>query len=251
MLQKIRCLNSNAIKFIAAFTMLVDHVGYMFFDELVWRIIGRIAMPLFAFAIAEGCHYTKNKLKHFLMLFGLAVMCQAVYFIFDPGATLYSILFTFSFATLIIYAMQYFKKSCFAKDGIHIAISFVLFAASICFTYWFCKSNEVDYGFWGCMMPVFAALPDFRKIENIPNWLKKVQTLPVRVLVFGVGLLLMILSHERNAFYPVMWYHLIGLALLFLYNGNKGKLRTKYFFYVFYPAHLAILEGIWQLLYVL
>ena len=54
MLQKVRFLNSNAIKFIAAFTMLVDHVGYMFFDELVWRIIGRIAMPLFAFAIAEG-----------------------------------------------------------------------------------------------------------------------------------------------------------------------------------------------------
>ena len=54
MLQKVRFLNSNAIKFIAAFAMLVDHVGCMFFDDLAWRIIGRIAMPLFAFGLPRA-----------------------------------------------------------------------------------------------------------------------------------------------------------------------------------------------------
>ena len=245
MLSKVRCLNSNAIKFIAAFTMLIDHAGLMFFpDSLALRCIGRIAMPLFAFAIAEGCHYTKNKLKHFLMLFGLAVLCQTVYFIFDPTATLFSILFTFSFSTLMIYALQYLKKCCFEKGGIQIALSALLFALSVILTYLFCHYFEVDYGFYGCLLPVFASLTDFRAQRNLPKWLDKAQTLPVRVALMGVGLLLLILSQERDIFYPVMWHHMIALALLFLYNGKKGKLRTKYFFYIFYPAHLAILQAI-------
>ena len=96
-MQKIRCLNSNAIKFIAAIAMVIDHVGYMFFDDLIWRIIGRIAMPLFAFAIAEGCHYTKNRLRYFLSVFLLGAMCQAVYLIFT-GDTYLNILLTFSCA---------------------------------------------------------------------------------------------------------------------------------------------------------
>ena len=60
-LKKLRFLNSNTIKFIAAFFMLIDHTGIVFFPTVnVWRMLGRISMPLFAFSLAEGCKYTKN-----------------------------------------------------------------------------------------------------------------------------------------------------------------------------------------------
>ena len=44
----------------------------------------------------------------------------------------------------------------------------------------------VDYGFWGCMMPVFANLADFRSVRNklkeneqtIPAILKKLTFCP-------------------------------------------------------------------------
>ena len=50
------------IKLIAAVCMVVDHIGYIFFPEqLFWRLIGRISMPLFAYSIARGYEYSRQK----------------------------------------------------------------------------------------------------------------------------------------------------------------------------------------------
>ena len=44
-----RCLNGTALKLIAMVSMVFDHVGDNFFPEMTWmRIVGRIAMPIFA-----------------------------------------------------------------------------------------------------------------------------------------------------------------------------------------------------------
>ena len=61
-------LSGSTIKIIACILMAIDHIGYHLYPEItILRIIGRLSMPLFAFFIAEGCYYTKNKLKHFLL----------------------------------------------------------------------------------------------------------------------------------------------------------------------------------------
>ena len=73
-------LSGNALKIIAAISMVIDHTGVIFFpDVLIFRIIGRLGLPIFAFMIAEGCRYTKNKLKYFLSLLILGTACQLVY----------------------------------------------------------------------------------------------------------------------------------------------------------------------------
>ena len=102
-------MTGNTLKIIAAIAMLIDHVGLMFFPEIaLFRIIGRLAFPIFAFMIAEGCKYTRSRLRYFLQLFGLALGCQIVYFIAD-GSMYLSVLFTFSLAVLTIFALQYCK----------------------------------------------------------------------------------------------------------------------------------------------
>jgi hypothetical protein len=35
-----------------------------------------------------------------------------------------------------------------------------------------------------------------------------------------------------------------AIPVLLLYNEQRGRLRLKYFFYIFYPLHLVILQGI-------
>ena len=56
------------IKLIAAVAMLIDHIGalllYDYYDLRIYynlcRMIGRIALPLFAFCIARGFYFSKQ-----------------------------------------------------------------------------------------------------------------------------------------------------------------------------------------------
>ena len=52
-------LTGNLLKLIAMLTMTIDHIGVILLPQYrILRIIGRLTMPIYAFMIAEGCHYT-------------------------------------------------------------------------------------------------------------------------------------------------------------------------------------------------
>ena len=266
-LKKVRIFNSNTIKVLAAFFMVIDHIGVLFFpnDVGLLRILGRISMPLFAFAIAEGCRYTKNKWKHFALLFGLGVICQVAYYIFDPSLIYLSILITFSFSTLMIYALQFAKKCTFEEkpSPLRITCAWLLFLLLVIGVYAFCAFCEestmvdIDYKFYGCILPVFASLFDFHRV-SAPDCLKKLDVLPVRVLCMAIPIVLAaffpnfpIFSLNNPEMQPIVVYSLIAIPILLLYNGEKGKVNMKYFFYIFYPLHLVLLEGIFIAMYLL
>ncbi|WP_010272632.1 TraX family protein [Paenibacillus senegalensis] len=65
------------MQFLAMFTMLIDHIGVVFFPENAYlRIIGRIAFPLYAYALVQGYHYTRSRPKYAWRLFVLAILSQ-------------------------------------------------------------------------------------------------------------------------------------------------------------------------------
>ena len=76
-------VSGSSLKLLACVFMAIDHVGVRLFPHLIiLRIIGRLAFPMFAFFIAEGCRYTRNKLRHFLMIFAVGVAYCIFYFIY-------------------------------------------------------------------------------------------------------------------------------------------------------------------------
>ena len=116
-MQKIRILSGNALKIIAAVAMLIDHIGLLFFPEqMIFRVIGRIAFPIFAFMIAEGCRYTRNKLRYLLTLSSLALVIQVVYYIAMKSLVM-SIFVTFSISIVLVYSLQLFKKLYFSPQS--------------------------------------------------------------------------------------------------------------------------------------
>jgi len=213
-------LSGNALKLIAAASMFIDHMGLMLFPgNILFRILGRLALPIYSYMIAEGCKYTRNKKKYFAMVFGLAVVCQIVYF-FLAGSSYLSILFTFSLSIVTIYALQEYKKDPSLRAGL-------LFSLAVAGVYLLNYIFTIDYGFWGCMLPVFPAL-----LHSTPHDRKE-----NTVAMLGLGLVLLSLNTGG-----IQYYSLLSLPLLLLYSGQRGKWRMKYFFYIFYPTHLALLQ---------
>lgn len=246
MLGKVSVFSNNSIKIIACLSMLIDHIGLMLFPGVaIFRIVGRLAMPLFAFCIAQGAKYTKNKLKYFLLVFLLGAICQAVYFIVEPKNIYFGILITFSFSILLIYALKYVKK-CFFEKGvkfIYKILSIIIFVSLIIGVYLFCRNFRVDYGFLGCLIPLISSLTDFKNV-NASEKIKKIDNLSTQFLCF---LLAMIIYYIKSSSMFAQ-YSLISIIFVLLYNGKRGKLSLKYLFYVFYPLHLVVLEGIKYLL---
>ena len=65
------------IKVLAIACMVVDHVGAVFFPGVwEWRVIGRIAFPLFAWCLCVGAEYTRNIWIYALRLFLVGLISQ-------------------------------------------------------------------------------------------------------------------------------------------------------------------------------
>jgi len=64
-------LNSLVLKIIAMVLMTIDHIG-LFIENTtisyIFRIIGRLALPIFVFLVFEGVRHTKNIKKYMLKL---------------------------------------------------------------------------------------------------------------------------------------------------------------------------------------
>lgn len=219
-------LTGNQLKLIAAATMLLDHAGILLFPQIkLLRLFGRLAYPIYAYMIAEGCRYTKNKLRYFLMLFGLGAGCQIVYYFFC-GDTYLNILLTFSVSVLLIYALQAAHGR--RKQGLWSAV----FAAGVLGAVGLDMLVTIDYGFWGIMTPVMVSFAHARKF---PRW--------AEVFLLGAGLVFL-----GADFGGYQHYAPLSLPFLLCYSGKRGTADMKYFFYIFYPVHLAVLQGIAMLL---
>ena len=214
--------------------MLIDHIGVILFPEqVVLRCIGRLALPIFAFLIAEGVKHTSNKLKYFLRVFILGVICQIGYVLSEviEGTKItgmyFNILLTFSVGILICYAWQIALEN---KKGFLLLLLIVLLAAAVQvysrFSYQIGFGIVFDYGFMGMMLPLCAMIFDKKKNKFI---------------LFGVGLVLLSIQ-TIDTWYQ--WFALLSLPILWFYNNERGKYKLKYLFYIFYPVHIVVLYGI-------
>ena len=241
-------LTSNQLKLIAAVSMLLDHVGYFLFPTvLVFRVVGRLAFPLFAFCIAEGVRYTKNRLRYLSVMAGCAVVFQVVAVFSVGGLAALStpsiissvpinIFGTFSIAILVCYLFDYIKTKKI--------LGFLLFLVGIFAVYALSRYVKFDYGFVGMLVPLSVFVfdqkqekPDEPSLDlepkapasNVGKW--------SRFLFFSLTLAVLASVSGWN----VQYFALVAVPILFFYGGHYGSKKYKWWFYVFYPAHLAVI----------
>ncbi len=234
-------MNANNLKFIACVSMLIDHAGLLLFPQLEWmRYIGRLAMPIFGFFVAEGARCTSNRLRYFLRMLALGIACQLVYTaeeILSGGirSVYLNILFTLSLSMLVCFAYVDFEKSLKSADKARtffygtafvLSVFFVIVLDILC-TYSYTLFDfgiSFDYGAAGALLPLFAVVTTNRRKQ---------------LTSFAIGLILFVLCLRSTLWY--IWFALLTIPILALYNGKRGSRKFKYAFYVFYPLHLGVL----------
>lgn len=220
-------LTGNQLKLLALIAMTCDHVGYQLLPQYEFlRTIGRLAFPIFAYMIAEGAKYTKNRLRYFLQMFGCGLLCSIVYFV-AMGSLYQCILITFSLSIVLIYALDHALKKCNADAWLLLALTFlsVFFVVEALPPLLPNTDYAVDYGIWGVLTPVFVFLGSKKLLKLV------LCAIPLAFLA--------VIYPEHH-----QWLSFAALLLLALYNGKRGKWKLKHLFYVYYPLHLVVIYGI-------
>ncbi len=225
-----RGITGNQLKLIALVCMTCDHLRHTLLPQhAVLTVIGRLAFPIFAYMIAEGCHYTRSRTRYFSMMAISALLCQAVYF-FVMGSLYQCILVTFSLSIGLICLLDHARKNP--------SVSTVTAAVLGCLAAWFLAEvlpqllpgtdYHIDYGIMGILLPVLVCIG---------------QTKAQKLLLAAIGLCLLATVHTS-----AQWFALAAIPLLALYNGKRGKWKLKYLFYIYYPLHLVVLHLLQMLL---
>lgn len=240
-------LTAAALKWIAIILMLLNHVCYSltysvgvsnyFVNEASWYLT-RIAFVIFAFQIAEGMHYTRNRGKYILFLFLFALISEIPYDLcfsmtaFDFQAQ--NVFWTLAIGAAAIAAIDKLNKKPFCS------ILVVLAGMALC------SWMQTDYAALG-----FVTIVSFYYYRE--NKTKQLLITAVLFVILNFTQYLHMYALEgfsiREALtFEGYWYcikvELHALAawpLLMLYRGEKGQNINKWFFYIFYPGHLLII----------
>lgn len=220
-------LTGNQLKIIAMVTMTLDHIGLILFPySLLLRIIGRLAFPIYAYMIAEGCRHTRSMGRYLLTIAGIGIFYQIVCLL-NLHSLYQSILITFSLSIGLIWLSKTARKkkssALWTLTGLSVVAIFI-FTEVLPLVLPRSWDFGVDYGFIGVMIPVGVYY------AKKPFW---------KLLVCGIGLAML-----AATIYWIQWFALAALPLLALYNGRRGKGQLKWLFYLYYPAHLILLYAI-------
>lgn len=227
-------LNSNQLKLIALFAMTVDHVtsvvvpGYpKTWWVLLLHIVGRLAAPIFWFMVAEGYAHTRNLKKYIGRLFAFAVISHFAYnfafgipflpfqtTVFNQTSVIWSL--AWGVVAIAVSEGAFFPLKQWQKVGIILGICVISFCSD-----------------WSCIA-VLAILEIYSSRGNL-----KKQT---------IGMMKWVALYA--AVYAVFIDRVYGLLQLFVllvvpfvrqYNGERGAWKgMKWFFYLYYPAHLIV-----------
>ena len=201
-----------------------------YFIRFDLQSIGTIAFPLFCFLLAEGFQHTRSKKRYIGLMLAFALISEVP---FDIGFfSAYSrmedtfpfylkyqnVFFTLFLGLLTLVCLERFScKSDLPVDRIKSAVLQVL---SVVLFSGIAEGIHCDYGMQGILFISAFYICRNHRIYQV---------------------LLFLLAYMGTTGNQPPLCTLLACLLILLYNGKRGKLKLKYFFYVFYPAHILVL----------
>jgi len=243
-----RKFNAFQLKIFMAFLMVFDHLYYIkgFIPPLgveVFHLLTRPVSVFFAYMAIEGFLFTRNRLKYNSRLFlwaGIMFLGNLlITTLFEEKGIHISnnIFLTLAMGVLALNIWYYpIKKSSqayIAKISIKTILGILVTLSGMLLT----EGGLV-------VIPFMMISYGFRSKQNIRD-----------LLLLAYGIAIFALSFQfteswiftiRMLMYNSDWFFISVIPFLYLYNGKRGPNNkfSKYFFYIFYPAHLWIIASI-------
>ena len=233
------------LKLIAMLAMVLDHtakvvVAHPYFLRFCFSsvdygtkvdfyylvvIIGRLALPIFAWFVAEGCSRTRSTGKYALRLFVFGLISEIPFQLCFLGAADKGLQLGFHNVMWTLFLAEKHKLS-WLKPFVYLAaIMLGIFL-------------ETDYNGWGVALAIGVYL--------LPRKREKLIFLTAWILIFYLfwhgmdnGTLVWLTAQGRIQLYYCLGA-LLSVPLLGSYTGEKGR-GAKWLFYLFYPVHLSLL----------
>lgn len=256
-LKNAQTLSNNALKFIALITMFIDHSAKVLLVYCLYNIlapqmnqamisveeyesasnfivyympmIGRMAFPIFCFLLVEGFTHTKNRKKYLFLLTIFAFISEIPFdmaFFHSLSSTninfpfyfnYQNVYFTLALGMLMMIIIDSIKQKYLKlhKENTGLILQFLTILAIA----YIAELIKCDYGYIG----IFYIATFYLFKSN-----RLLQVLSMLIIYFAT-----------TSIPPIsIWFTAV---IILLYNGQHGKLRLKYLFYVFYPTHLILL----------
>lgn len=213
-----KLFNSFHLKIIALISMIIDHLGAMFFEDyIIFRIIGRIAFILYAFMLVEGYFHTRNIKKYLGKLFLWGLISEIPFDWANFGVFFYfehqNIFWTLFLSALGIHFLEKCREDYFKV----LICSIVMFLAFL---------MRSDYHLFGV-----SIILGFYFSRNM--WIK-MGSISILNIMYGMLSKLQI-------------FGILGLIPIYFYNGERGR-KSGDIFYSFYALHLLIFAFIKHLI---
>ena len=198
------------IKIIGIISMLIDHIGVVFFPHVfLFRVIGRLSMPLFAWGIAYGYRKTKNFKIYAFRILLLAVVSQYPYYILFKNECL-NICFTLVAGLFCIHIYE-LKKPLVLR---------ILYIGTICFIV---HIFDFEYGIYAVLLVLIYHI-FYRKYY----------------ILFPLIVALTLWSIDLYNYNSIQIISVTSLGLIFLFEKSNFRIN-KIINYSFYPVHMLFL----------
>ncbi|MCL2547681.1 MAG: conjugal transfer protein TraX, partial [Symbiobacteriaceae bacterium] len=184
-----------------------------------FRLIGRLAFPIYAFLIANGYRHTRNPQKYLLRLAVFALISEIPYDITFNKAILefsrQNIFLTLGLGLAGLMLKDWLKNRISQPFDYALALAITASAAEL---------SGASYGAIGIVTIFIYDL-----------WLSGRIHILLASLLIGL------------AFYSMNWVQFWGVLAsvpIYFYNGKPGKQNRvlQYAFYMFYPVHMLVLH---------
>ncbi|MDR2477976.1 MAG: conjugal transfer protein TraX [Treponema sp.] len=242
-------LSGTQIKIAGVIMMVFDHLYYMFNTNGIpswFHWLGRPVAPMFLFICTEGFAHTRSRKRYLLQLLAAYELMNIISTVLGFALPNENIMLIFSIFGSLFFAALYMLFIDMFRDGVKTkkpgtaALAVLLMVLPIVYsmaTMVVLSAQQAEVPQWLTFV-LFKFIPNIMVVEGNLVWMlfgalfyilrqrRILQVIPL--VLFGIICLFT---------GSIEWLVIFAAVPVLLYNGSRGK-GGKYFFYIFYPAHI-------------